>query len=45
MYTFEIKMDTEDEEDTSTLHALFEFDLGYISIPPRKFKKVKDLFI
>ena len=40
-----INMDPEDDEDSSQLHALFEFDLGYISVPTRKFNKVKDLFL
>ena len=44
MTAFQILMDSEDAEDTTTLHALFEFDLGYISVPPRKFEKVKNLF-
>lgn len=27
------------------MHALFEFDLGYISVPTRKYNKLRDLFL
>jgi hypothetical protein len=40
-----INMDPEDDEDSSELHALFEFDLGFISVPTRKFDRLKGLFL
>lgn len=45
MGAFMIDMDSVDDEDSNYIHALFEFDLGYISIPTRKFIKMRDNFL
>jgi hypothetical protein len=45
MGAFMIDMDSVDDEDSNYIHALFEFDLGYISIPTRKFIKMRDYFL